>query len=339
MRLLHLIAFLAVLVTAVCAWTKEDHEIFDLVSALEAAEGKGTNFYSWLDVSSTATTQEISKAYRRKSLQLHPDKNKGVKHAHERFARLGVVAAILRDPAKRERYDFFYKNGVPVWRGTGYYYSRFRPGLGTVIVFLVLISSGIQYLVQKMNYNRDLKRIEWIIGQARQAAWGTKLTPVQGQRKVKVNLGGPPRLDADGNAVSGRMVDMVVEGDDVYILERDGSMHPVNSETAVAPSIKNTWFLSLVTGLLGKVTRRDGSAIDGTSSADAEDSDDVSGAGSDAPGSGASTPQEGGAGSLKNGRATATMMAGGRRRKAVSKKKPRQQPTQAAEAEGAAAEE
>ena len=27
-------------------------------------------------------------------------------------------------------YDFFYKNGVPVWRGTGYYYSRFRPGLG-----------------------------------------------------------------------------------------------------------------------------------------------------------------------------------------------------------------
>ena len=27
-------------------------------------------------------------------------------------------------------YDFFYKNGVPKWRGTGYYYSRFRPGLG-----------------------------------------------------------------------------------------------------------------------------------------------------------------------------------------------------------------
>ena len=27
------------------------------------------------------------------------------------------------------RYDFFYKNGVPKWRGTGYYYSRFRPGI------------------------------------------------------------------------------------------------------------------------------------------------------------------------------------------------------------------
>ena len=68
---------------------QEDHEIFDLVSALEAAEGvfstslvcvhvrhvaslvgKGTTFYSWLDVPHTASTSEISKAYRKNSLQL-----------------------------------------------------------------------------------------------------------------------------------------------------------------------------------------------------------------------------------------------------------------------------
>ena len=36
---------------------------------------------------------------------------------HDRFARLGVIAQILRDPVQRERYDFFYKNGVPKWRG------------------------------------------------------------------------------------------------------------------------------------------------------------------------------------------------------------------------------
>ena len=54
----------------------------------------------------------------------------------------------------------------------------------TVLVFLVLITSGLQYLVQRMNYNRDLKRIEWIVGQARQAAWGAKLNPIEGQRKV-----------------------------------------------------------------------------------------------------------------------------------------------------------
>ena len=61
-----------------------------------------------------------------------PDKNPGVKGIHERFARLGVIATILRNKDSRKRYDFFYKNGVPKWRGTGYYYSRFRPGLGVI---------------------------------------------------------------------------------------------------------------------------------------------------------------------------------------------------------------
>jgi hypothetical protein len=75
-----------------------------------------------------------------------PDKNPGVKDIHERFARLGVIATILKDTEGRKRYvnfvrvpnvyltahryDFFYKNGVPKWRGSGYYYARFRPGLG-----------------------------------------------------------------------------------------------------------------------------------------------------------------------------------------------------------------
>ena len=32
--------------------------------------GKGTTFYSWLDVPSTATTAEIARAYRKKSIQI-----------------------------------------------------------------------------------------------------------------------------------------------------------------------------------------------------------------------------------------------------------------------------
>ena len=86
-----------------------------------------------------------------------------------------------------------------------------------------------------MNYARDLKRVDEVISQAKTAAWGNKLTPGEGQRKVrvcrnyairvlkfvsqvKVNLGGAPRLDGDGNLIPGRMVDMVVEGSDVFIV-------------------------------------------------------------------------------------------------------------------------
>lgn len=56
----------------------------------------------------------------------------------------------------------------------------------TVFVFLTIVSSGVQYLVQRMNYKRDVARVEDVISQARSAAWGNKLTPVEGQRKVRL---------------------------------------------------------------------------------------------------------------------------------------------------------
>ena len=55
----------------------------------------------------------------------------------------------------------------------------------TVSVFLILLTSGLQYMVQRMNYKRDLARIEDVVGKARSAAWGNSLTPGQGQRKVR----------------------------------------------------------------------------------------------------------------------------------------------------------
>jgi hypothetical protein len=91
---------------------------------------------------------------------------------------------------------------VPKWRGTGYYYSRFRPGVGvlgfvtfvankdsphatkTVLVFLGLLTSLLQHMVHRMNYSRDLARIETITREARTAAWGNKLIPGDGQKKV-----------------------------------------------------------------------------------------------------------------------------------------------------------
>ncbi|KAJ9123971.1 hypothetical protein QFC22_000762 [Naganishia vaughanmartiniae] len=169
MKLFTWIGLLALL-TCVLAWTKEDHEIFDLVSALESSEGKGTTFYSFLGVGPSAQLKEINKQYRKRSLELHPDKNPNVKDIHARFARLGTITEILRDAAKRTRYDFFFKNGVPKWRGTGYYYSRFRPSIIHVLVFLVAVSSLIHYLILRVNYRRDQQRIEYFTRVARAKA-------------------------------------------------------------------------------------------------------------------------------------------------------------------------
>lgn len=317
MRLFVFLAFLSVLVTLVSAWTKEDHEIFDLVSALEASEGKGTTFYSWLDVSPTATLAQINKAYRKKSMQLHPDKNPGVKGIHERFARLGVIATILKNTEGRKRYDFFYKNGVPKWRGSGYYYARFRPGLGTVLVFLTILTSGLQYLVQTLNYKRDLRRVELAIRDARLAAWGPKMEPLQGKRKVKVNLGGGPRQGEDGNVVAGKMLDMVVDQDNVFILDPSGSLHLLDISSATPAAISNTWFIKLLISGIRKLSYskekfpKEADHAQGASTVDRPDS----------PGSGTGT-QSGASEGEEPHQAShvAAVKAGGRRRKAVRKR-------------------
>ncbi|KAH7105544.1 DnaJ-domain-containing protein [Auriculariales sp. MPI-PUGE-AT-0066] len=253
MRLFSLVLALACILASALAWDKEDYEIFDLQSGIEATEGKGITFYSWLDVPSTASSSEIAKAYRKKSLQLHPDKNPGVKDIEARYARLGVVQKILRSE-NRERYDFFYKNGFPRWRGTGYYYSRFRPGVVTVLAFLTLITAGLQHMVHRMNYSRDVARVERIITAARRAAWGPKLVRVEGRRKVKVNIGGESaQVDEDGHEYGmGRFLDLVVDGDSVWLLEANGDLTPLDSSVATKPSWGRTWPVALGLSLVGR---------------------------------------------------------------------------------------
>ncbi|PBL02423.1 DnaJ-domain-containing protein [Armillaria gallica] len=306
MRFALFLTYLVVLVTTVAAWEKEDHEIFDLVSAVEASEGKGTTFYSWLDVPNTATTTEIAKAYRKMSMRLHPDKNPNDKKIHERFARLGVVSTILRNAESRKRYDFFYKNGVPKWRGTGYYYARFRPGLGSVLVFLTVLTSSLQYIIQKMNYRRDLERIERIRQDARLAAWGPKMIPIEGQRKVKVNLSGGTPGDA-------RSIDMVVEGMNVFILDPSGDMELLDSSAATSPHIMRTWFLTLLSGAYNKVAARSSTDASDSPGDSTNEGYSVGDDESESGGSGTVTP------SNANAKYVPVSKAGGRRRKVTKK--------------------
>ena len=173
---------------------------FDLLTASIHSE--------FLGVKASASQDDILKAFRKRSRLLHPDKAKqsfiaskatsrprsgeksrkpgvhvnkapseseiraAVKQASDRYARLGVIAEILKGSG-RERYDHFLRNGFPKWRGTGYYYARFRPGLGTVLIGLFVFGGGlVHYGAMYVSWQRQKDFIERYIRNARRSAWG-----------------------------------------------------------------------------------------------------------------------------------------------------------------------
>ena len=63
------------------------------------------DFYSILGVKRDAGADEIKAAWRTKAKSVHPDQNRDDPNAHNRFAEMGRAYEVLKDPAKRSRYD------------------------------------------------------------------------------------------------------------------------------------------------------------------------------------------------------------------------------------------
>ncbi|KAI6368509.1 hypothetical protein MCOR25_004627 [Pyricularia grisea] len=223
---LGLLAFLSPLTAA---WSAEDREIFRVRDELIAGEGKDVNFYDYVGVAQSASVDEIGKAYRKKSRLLHPDKVKqqltaertrqakedkskkpkpptqaevraAVKKASDRQARLSIVANILKSPS-RDRYDHFLSNGFPTWKGTNYYYNRYRPGLGTAMFGVFLFGGGLaHYLALYMSWKRQRDFVGRYIKFARQTAWGDNLNIPGVETRARTP---PPPVAADDDEGAG----------------------------------------------------------------------------------------------------------------------------------------
>lgn len=78
------------------------------------------NFYDVLGVDKDASEQEIKKAYRKLSLQYHPDRNNDPE-AESMFKEINAAHETLSDPAKRQQYDMEQQGGggFPFFAGGG----------------------------------------------------------------------------------------------------------------------------------------------------------------------------------------------------------------------------
>jgi DnaJ-class molecular chaperone len=68
------------------------------------------NFYNTLEVPETASADEIKKAYRKLSMQYHPDKNGNSSESTEKFQKIAEAYEVLGDSEKKEDYDLSRNN-------------------------------------------------------------------------------------------------------------------------------------------------------------------------------------------------------------------------------------
>ncbi|MAS81087.1 MAG: molecular chaperone DnaJ [Legionellales bacterium] len=65
------------------------------------------DFYDVLGVAQNSSADEIKKAYRKKAMQYHPDRNQGDDAAEHKFKEINEAYDVLKDAQKRSAYDQF----------------------------------------------------------------------------------------------------------------------------------------------------------------------------------------------------------------------------------------
>ena len=62
------------------------------------------DYYNILEVGRDASEEDIRKAFRKKALEFHPDRNKNA-DAADKFKEVNEAYQVLTDPERRQRYD------------------------------------------------------------------------------------------------------------------------------------------------------------------------------------------------------------------------------------------
>lgn len=78
-----------------------------------------SDYYDLLEIPRTATADEVKKAYRKKALKFHPDKNPGDPEAEKRFKEISEAYEVLSDEKSRKMYDSYGKQAFAAGGGGG----------------------------------------------------------------------------------------------------------------------------------------------------------------------------------------------------------------------------
>ena len=78
------------------------------------------DLYALLGVDRSASAEDIKKAYRKKAMDLHPDRHQGDKVKEAEFKKVNEAYAVLSDAGKKSQYDRFGSTEGPQGFGGGF---------------------------------------------------------------------------------------------------------------------------------------------------------------------------------------------------------------------------
>lgn len=123
-----------------------------------------------------------------------------------------------------------------MWKGTGYYYSRYRPGVGSVLLGLfIFVGGGVHYAVLWMTAKQHRKFMEDRIREAKVLAWGDGgFAGAAKPKRVTLENGKQCLVDGSGDVF---LLDYTEDGQQVELF--------LDVEEIEGPKISNTALVRL----------------------------------------------------------------------------------------------
>ncbi|KAI9022299.1 hypothetical protein CLU79DRAFT_752089 [Phycomyces nitens] len=168
------------------SWTKVDHDIINVLDDIKRINGKPVDLYTWLDIPPTASPFELNAILRRRTVEWHPSTNP--QYVSE-FACLEKAAPLLRNPASRERVDYFRVHDVPSWRGFSYHLKQCRSNFWAMSALMILITGIMEYISVYLAYLQEAHQLDQFIKSSQKVIKSTRRRPTSGIQKSYIDLG------------------------------------------------------------------------------------------------------------------------------------------------------
>lgn len=122
-----------------------DYQIYEMIDTMQALS-KHQTFYDLLEITPSATSEEIARRFRFVSRYWHPDKNNS-EEARKMYTLMTSVSALLRSDTGRKRYEWILHE-APAWHRSSYLVRKFVQTSRLSVPQVLLLCLGFGLLVQ-----------------------------------------------------------------------------------------------------------------------------------------------------------------------------------------------